>query len=87
MGGRNPEFYLGHVNVGMTKYQTSTLEKEMQLFKTLLSKSKSLRFEWKQNTNICCFFKTQRKPNDTKKLKLKGYSGCQQMKITQRQAF
>lgn len=43
MGGRNPGFYLGHVHVGMTKYQTSTPEKEMQLFKTLLSKSKSLR--------------------------------------------
>ena len=43
MGGRNPEFCFRHVNVGMRKYQTSTLEKEMQLFKTLLSKSKSLR--------------------------------------------
>ena len=32
MGERNTEFYFRHVNVYMGKYQTSALDKEMQLF-------------------------------------------------------
>lgn len=74
MGERNPEFYFRHVNVYMGKYQTSALDKEMQLFWTRLSKSKSSDWVENKNTNICYFYKIQPKPNDAKKLKLKCYS-------------
>lgn len=67
MGGRNPEFYVRRVHAGMRKYQTSTLGKRNATILNSSLQIKTSQNEWKQNASLCCFYKTQPKPNITKK--------------------